>query len=90
MKRIVGQRGSGKSTRLINYAYENGIETVVCSNPQHHLILAKEIGIPSGAIKFITYGEFDIQSKYHKKYVIDDVEHYLSIKNVYGYTIDEE
>lgn len=90
MKKIMGQRGSGKSTKLIQYAYDNGIGTVVCKNPQHHLILAKDIGIPYGAIQFITYGEFDRQAKSRNKYVIDDVEHYLSIKNVYGYTVDEE
>lgn len=90
MEKIIGQRGSGKSTKLIQYAYDNNIDAVVCINPQHHLILAKEIGIPYGAIKFITYEEFDRQSKSHNTYVIDDIEHYLTLKNVRGYTADKE
>ena len=86
MTKITGQRGSGKSAKLIQYAYDNNIDTVVCINPQHHLIVANELGIPYGAIKFITYGEFDRQAKRGNKYVLDDIDHYIAMKNVIGYT----
>ena len=90
MKIISGQRGCGKSIELIRYAYENGIDTIVCSNPQHHLLLAKELDIPFGAIRFITYGELNDGQKErgHKySYLIDDIEAYLGCKNVVGYTM---
>ena len=86
MKIISGQRGCGKSSELIKYAYENDI-TIVCKNPQHHLLLAKELNIPFGAIKFITYGEFDRERQTRDNYVIDDIESYLMNKNVCGYTM---
>lgn len=89
MKIISGQKGCGKSTELIKYAYENGIDTIVCVNPQHHLLLARELDIPFGAIRFISFADFDdYTEKAHRcSYVIDDLEIYLNRKNVVGYTM---
>lgn len=98
MKIISGQRGCGKSTELIKYvyqiayAYENNIDTIVCNNPQHHLLLARELDIPFGALRFITYEEFDKECGNRKhSYAVDDIGTYLRRKNVVGYTmtIDE-
>jgi hypothetical protein len=86
MKVISGQRGCGKSVKLIKYAYENDI-TIVCKNPQHHLLLARELEIPFGAVRFITYQEFDKEKRAGHSYLIDDIELYLMNKSVVGYTM---
>lgn len=90
MIKIIGKRGSGKTTKLLGIAAQTG-DTVVCCNKQYAKEMAqKTIGLP---IDIISYSEFMHERGKRKRYLIDEIDLFLSyafpFKNIAGYSIDE-
>ena len=91
MYRIIDDRGTGKTSRLMLLAKENNA-AFVCSNPEAMEWKAKQYGIDG--IKFVSYGQFvreydpDI-----KNYVIDEMEAFvqraIAGPNLIGYTLSK-
>ena len=92
MYRIIDDRGSGKTGRLMLLAKENGA-TFVCSNPEAMQVKAKAYGIEG--INFVSYQDFihtydpDI-----KTYMVDELETFVkyifaSGPNLIGYTLSQ-
>lgn len=94
MYRIIDDRGTGKTSRLMLIAKENNA-LFVCSNPDAMRYKAKAYGIDS--IEFISYDEFfhDYRGQKNVKYVIDELENFLRSIMFYstelvGYTLSVE
>ena len=94
MYRIIDDRGTGKTSRLMLIAKENNA-LFVCSNPDAMRYKAKAYGIDG--IEFISYGEFFHYYKGQRnvKYVIDELENFLRSTMFYsteliGYTLSVE
>lgn len=94
MYRIIDDRGTGKTSRLMLIAKENNA-LFVCSNPDAMRYKAKVYGIDG--IEFISYGEFlhDYRGQRDVKYVIDELENFLRSTMFYsteliGYTLSVE
>lgn len=78
MNKILGSRGIGKSSQLIQYASENNIEYIICINPKHHITLAYELGIKG--INFINVNDIDeLKRLIHQQipFLIDDISYFL-------------
>ena len=94
MYRIIDDRGSGKTSRLMLIAKETGA-VFVCSNPKGMEIKAKAYGIDG--IRFVSYDDFvhnydpDITS-----YVVDELEMFMkyifsaSGPQLIGYTLSKD
>lgn len=80
MKKILGSRGIGKSTQLMQYANDNGINYIICSNASHHIIAAYENSFKN--LKFVQYNDTD-SIKYlvdHKiPFLVDDLDSLLKM-----------
>lgn len=94
MYRIIDDRGTGKTSRLMLIAKENNA-LFVCSNPDAMRYKARAYGIDG--IEFISYGEFfhDYRGQRDVKYVIDELENFLRSTMFYstelvGYTLSVE
>lgn len=94
MYRIIDDRGTGKTSRLMLIAKENNA-LFVCSNPDAMRYKAKAYGIED--IEFISYSEFfhDYKGQRNVKYVIDELENFLRSTMFYstelvGYTLSVE
>ncbi len=94
MYRIIDDRGTGKTSRLMLIAKENNA-LFVCSNPDAMRYKAKAYGIDG--IEFISYGEFfhNYRGQRNVKYVIDELENFLRSTMFYsteliGYTLSVE
>lgn len=88
MYRIIDDRGTGKTSRLMLLAKENNA-TFVCSNPRAMEYKAKQYGIDG--LEFISYGEFNDYGA--DKYIIDELDHYLTTTlgtGLIGYSITNE
>ena len=87
MIRIIDERSSGKTKRLMQIAKENGA-TFVCANPTGMEVKAKAYGL--NGIKFISYHDF-VTSYEENQYVIDEIEGLLSTimgqNELIGYTL---
>jgi hypothetical protein len=93
MYRIIDERGSGKTSRLMLIAKENNA-TFVCNNPDAMKYKAQAYGITG--INFISYSEY-LQKEYHnrgEKFVIDEVEallhRFTSPGELIGYSLSLE
>ena len=93
MYRIIDNRATGKTSRLLLLAKENnGI--VVCQNPDKMMERAHALGLTG--IQFLSYGEFTQEIfenvDYNKPIFIDDLDLYLRVyePNIAGYTISNE
>ena len=86
MYRIIDDRSTGKTSRLMLIAKENNA-IFVCSNPDAMRYKAKAYGIDG--IEFISYGTFlqDYKEYQNTKYVIDELEYFL--KTVFFYSTNE-
>ena len=73
MIRIIDERNSGKTKRLMQLAKENNA-TFVCSNPIGMEVKAKAYGLND--IRFISYHDF-VTTYEENKYVIDEIEKLL-------------
>ena len=94
MYRIIDDRGTGKTSRLMLIAKENNA-LFVCSNPDAMRYKARAYGIDG--IEFISYGEFfhNYKGQRNVKYVIDELENFLRSTMFYstelvGYTLSVE
>ena len=67
MYRIIDERGSGKTSRLMLLAKETG-GVIVCSNPKGMAEKARAYGIQG--IEFISYYDFAGHPHKYKKYYI--------------------
>lgn len=88
MYRIIDDRGTGKTSRLMLLAKENSA-TFVCSNPRAMEYKAKQYGIDG--LEFISYGEFNDYGA--DRYIIDELDHYLTTTlgtGLIGYSITNE
>lgn len=75
MYRIIDERGSGKTSRLMLLAKEDG-SAIVCSNPRAMEIKANAYGITG--INFISYCDFiNKQNHDFSNYYIDELEDFL-------------
>lgn len=91
MYREIGERGNGKTYRLLKYAKDNHM-IVVCSMPRAMEEKAREYGL--GKIECISYSAFlDVKHKIaSEKVVIDELEGLLNrlYPNIEGYTLGVE
>lgn len=89
MYRIIDNRATGKTSRLMLLAKENdGI--IVCKDPRAMQEKAYRYGITG--IDFISYSQFDFNYRYNKSVFIDEIDMLLQYKNreIQGYTISNE
>ena len=89
MYRIIDNRATGKTSRLMLLAKENdGI--IVCKDPRAMQEKAYRYGITG--IDFISYSQFDFNYRYNKPVFIDEIDMLLQYKNreIQGYTISNE
>ena len=92
MYRILGKRGSGKTTNLITLAKETGAILVV-SDVDYAVNKMYQLGITG--VDIMSYTQFaDNKRGYDKQYLIDDIEGFTKAifgKNFIGYsqTIDD-
>ena len=87
MIRIVDERGSGKTIRLMGVARDQDA-IFVCSNPQATAYKAQKYGIEG--LKFASYDEFSTILLHGEKYVIDEIEKFTQEafgNNLVGYTL---
>lgn len=90
MIRIIDERGSGKTSRLMLIAKEQGA-IFVCKNPKAMEYKAKQYGIEG--IKFVSYGEFSTLLLHREKYVIDELETFTLDAfggELVGYTLSKD
>ena len=73
MIRIIDERGSGKTSRLMLLAKENNA-TFVCSNPNAMKVKAQAYGLSD--INFISYHDF-VTSYEEGNFVIDEIELFI-------------
>ena len=90
MIRIIDDRGTGKTSRLMLIAKEQNA-TFVCANPQAMEYKAKAYGIEG--IEFMSYEKFSTVLNHPDNYVIDELENF--VKSAFGnnftsYTISAE
>lgn len=89
MYRIIDNRGTGKTSRLLLLAKENnGI--IVCKRPDIMREKSYRYGITG--IDFISYDSFSPLHYYNKPVYIDELDLYLQHlnKDIQGYTISNE
>ena len=89
MYRIIDNRATGKTSRLMLLAKENnGI--IVCKDPKAMRDKAYSYGIVG--IDFISYFEFEFTHRFNKPVFIDEIDLLLAQKNreIQGYTISNE
>lgn len=87
MERIIDERGTGKTSKLLAFAKQIGAD-VVCSNPRGMEYKAEKYGIQN--INFLSYDEFSTILNHSNDYVIDDLEEFIKSafgQNLKGYTI---
>lgn len=86
MYRIIDNRGTGKTSRLMLLAKENNA-TFVCSNPRAMEYKAKAYGIDG--IHFISYSEFAAIPTLSREgaYIIDELENFVSELYFYNNTL---
>ena len=92
MFRIIGDRCTGKTYQLMQYAKDNNA-IFVCSNPHSMRSKAESYGIIG--LRFMNYSEYLNHSRGMKeKFVIDEVEILLRLINpcmeLIGYNLSEE
>ena len=89
MYRIIDNRATGKTSRLMLLAKENdGI--IVCKDPRAMQEKAYCYGITG--IDFISYSQFEFTHRFNKPVFIDEIDMLLQYKNreIQGYTISNE
>ena len=90
MYRIIDERGSGKTSRLMLLAKETG-GIIVCSNARAMQEKAKAYGITG--LEFVGYGDFVRYPNLYNKFYIDEMEAFISYvfgKGMEGYSISKE
>lgn len=97
MYRIIDERSTGKTSRLMLLAKENN-GTIVCSNP--HAMLHKAHAYGLTGIDFISYSQFLMEGRGFDlgKYYIDELEAFLRYVQQFvgvqgsldGYTLSKE
>lgn len=89
MKRIIGERGSGKTKQLMEYARKEDA-IFVCYNPYAMHQKALDYGITG--LTFIDYTEWKMRMAEHReeKYVVDELDRLLNRYGVLGYTSNAE
>ena len=90
MYRIIDDRGSGKTSRLMLLAKENN-GVFVCSNP--HAMTAKAHAYGLTGFDIISYEDyFKHNYDYGKKCFIDELELYVQVlgNDLSGYTLSQE
>ncbi|MBO7710607.1 MAG: hypothetical protein J6S83_09070 [Lachnospiraceae bacterium] len=87
MERIIGERGSGKTTKLLKLAQENGYVIVVPTITMADYVsdMAKKLGYN---VKVISAYEFFWHRPWHRDdhYVIDELDLFLQAIGVKGYS----
>ena len=89
MYRIIDEKSTGKTSKLMAIAKENDA-IFVCGNPRAMEYKAKQYGIEG--IEFVSYGEFFTYRANGKNYVIDEVESFImqSLGSKFiGYTLSK-
>ena len=90
MYRIIDERGTGKTSRLMLLAKETN-SIIACKNPAAMRNKAYNYGITG--IEFINYADL-FSGKYHNSNImIDEIENFVSnqiIGNFTGYTLSNE
>lgn len=93
MYRIIDDRATGKTGRLMLLAKENNA-IIVCKDPIHMRERAYSYGITG--LDFMSYSDFNYEIQCHKKInkpvLIDELDMYLKYieEKIIGYTISNE
>lgn len=90
MYRIIDNRSSGKTSRLMLLAKETGAK-IACANPQAMRHKAYAYGITG--IDFIPYSDLFDEEYSHDKILIDEIEcflHNYTEGSLIGYTLSNE
>lgn len=90
MERIIDKRGTGKTQKLLELAWSTGA-TVVCSNPLAMQDKSRAYGFYG--LNIISYKDYYhphyFEKDYEEKYVVDELERFIS-SNIIGYTLTNE
>lgn len=92
MYKIIDDKSSGKTSRLMLIAKENNA-TFVCDNPYGMELKARAYGIIG--IDFISYSDYlnlTHEEKSNNKYVIDELEKFVTSQmgHIIGYTLSKD
>lgn len=89
MIKIIDKRSSGKTSRLLLLAKQNG-GIVVCKNPEKLRNKAYEYGLIG--INFMSYEDFDFNYYFDCPIYIDNIDELLVYKNkdITGFTLSED
>ena len=91
MYRIIDNRATGKTGRLMLLAKEHGA-VIVCKDPTH--MREKAYGYGITGLDFMSYGDFYTYpyAQIKKPILIDELDMYLKYtkNNIIGYTISNE
>ena len=83
MQKFIGERGSGKTEKMIQAILEavsdEKLYVIVCNNPDKMLMRIQEKNVVPSNFEVISYESYLIADKSaNKEYYIDDVEELLS------------
>lgn len=91
MYRIIDERGSGKTSRLMLLAKETGA-VIACSNPQAMRQKALAYGIVG--IDFVSYHQITVPGNDYNNVLIDELEAFtqyiLGRNNLMGYSMSKD
>jgi len=90
MEKIIAERGTGKTAKLINLAVENnGI--IVCSNPAHVINKGYDMGVTN--LNVLSYVQYSIEkSSISQPVYIDDIDAFFAEfdSNIAGYSVSKD
>lgn len=90
MKRIIGTRGSGKTTKVIEYAHENNCVMVVPNYRFKRNSIEQAKAMKCEDVTIIDVYEYIqlLSLGQRFKYIFDELEYCLSAMNVVGYSVN--
>lgn len=87
MIRIIGTRGSGKTTKLLNLAAENGYVIVepnaMMADYARHLAIEKGLNVNVISAYELPYRQHGVV---HEKYLVDELELFMASLGIVGYS----
>lgn len=94
MIKIIDNRGTGKTKKLIKEAYENNLTLLVKDNLHKKGIIDKALSMGIPGISTMTYSEFKDHDRCGTDYyLVDDLDEYLkfiSDNKIVGYSLTNE
>lgn len=76
MLKVIGEAGSGKTKKLLQYCANNNF-TMVCRNTKEMIEKSEDYGIYN--VDIISYIDYLQASEKEQKYVLDDMDEFLGV-----------